>query len=267
MPRYWYDRHDIARNAPPEKQELCHRIVAEKKPYFMRYIYSDLAKQYNTYVKNTNRKALREFQLTVDELYALAPSKRTEDQQNFLNYYEKYLPVYDNDCVMNRICHRFEEEFDRYFSNRKSDTVFDYRILRGQAEYTERQYNEMKKVYDDYLKRLAAHSAVSSETNRKDEHRMTLSAINSRFVRDCAVVCPDSEALCNLLLDICYKRVATKQLAWSISGLDIIHNLLQKHDGIISYPTLDPDGELEFGGNRFRIESKRIEVTHADSFR
>ena len=50
----------------PEKRRFYLSLVADKKPYFMRIIYPALMKQYNTYIKNTNKNAMREFQMTID---------------------------------------------------------------------------------------------------------------------------------------------------------------------------------------------------------
>ena len=48
------------------------------------------------------------------------------------------------------------------------------------------------------------------------------------------------------------------QLAWEMCGDEIIQNLLARNNGLLSYPSLDADGEIEFGGNRFTV--KQIEI-------
>ena len=62
MPKGWYDR--VAAKGDDGDDEatvqLNLRVVADKKPYFMRYIYPSLMRKYNTYISNTNKKALRE---------------------------------------------------------------------------------------------------------------------------------------------------------------------------------------------------------------
>lgn len=73
MPRTWHDRHAANKIEDDELRDFYRSIVADKKPYFMRYIYPALMKQYNQYIKNTNRNCLREFQMTVDELRMVMP--------------------------------------------------------------------------------------------------------------------------------------------------------------------------------------------------
>ena len=104
MPKEWRDRHAAAKYEEIGLRDLYKSIVVDKKPYFMRYIYPALMKQYNTYIKNTDRNALREFQMTVDELCAIPENERNERQNEFLNFFYKRMPVGMGDCVMNKIC-------------------------------------------------------------------------------------------------------------------------------------------------------------------
>lgn len=261
MPRLWYDRHAVNKIEDLAQRELYRKIVADKKPYFMRYIYPALMKQYNTYIKNTNKNALREFQMTIDELYRIPIEETTEKQRDFLRYYEYRMPVGTSDCVMNKICKRFEEEFDGYISKHNTSVKFDYTIMRSSAKYTPRQYSSIKKLYDDYNNRLAGYS-IFANYERIDEcdTGIALSMMNDDFRKECNKICTNSNTLCNIILDICYTKNSTKRFAWSMCGSEIIHNLLAKNSNQISYPVMDTDGDIKFCGNTFREEITTIEV-------
>lgn len=260
MPRLWYDRH--AANKSEGDAKFQRNIVADKKPYFMRYIYPMLSKQYNTYIKNTDKNALREFQMTVAELKAIPKADRTERQEEFLKYYDFRLPVGINACVMNKICWRFEDEFDGHIGKHNSAIKFDYSIMRSEDEYTTKQFNSIKRLYDDYNKRLASY-AIFADYERIDDcdSFIALSVMNDEFRKECYKICPNKNTLCNIILDICYTRNSTKRFAWSMCGSEIIHNLLQRNDNQISYPTLDSDGDIEFCENKFIVETIKIEVS------
>lgn len=259
MPRLWYDRH--AANKSEGDAKFQRNIVADKKPYFMRYIYPMLSKQYNTYIKNTDKNALREFQMTVAELKAIPKSDLTERQEEFLRYYDFRLPVGINPCVMNKICWRFEDEFDGHIGKHNSAIKFDYSIMRSEDEYTTKQFNSIKRLYDDYNKRLVNY-AIFADYERIDDcdSFATLSVMNDEFRKECYKICPNASMLCNIILDICYTRSSTKRFAWNMCGSEIIHNLLIKNDNKISYPTLDCDGDIEFCGNKFIVETTEFEV-------
>lgn len=261
MPRLWHDIHAANKIEEPAKRELYRSIVADKKPYFMRYIYPALMKQYNTYIKNTDRNALREFQMTVAELQALGDDEITDRQREFLKYYYHRMPVGTGGCVMNKICKRFEDAFDGYIGKHNAAVKFDYYFMRSDAEYTPKQFNAIKRLRDDYNRRLSSY-AVFADYERVDEYDSfaALSMMNEEFRRECSVICPDSKALCNIILDICYTKSSTKRFAWSMCGDDIIHNLLSSHDGVISYPVPDAGGEFEYCGERYAVETIQIGV-------
>lgn len=259
MPRYWYDWHDVKRNTPEDRKDLCFDILAEKKPYFMKYIYPDLGKKYNTYIKTTNCNSLREFGLTVEELKALPEKERTDEQKKFLYYYERMLPVYDDGCVINKICHRFEEEFDNYFKKSKNNKRFDYECLKGEATYALSEYNNIKRLYDNYNKRLRTWAVrCESSIYSVDKKESGIALVNSQFDRNCKKICSNEKTLCNLLLDLCYKKSSSKRSVWSICSHTIIENLLDKHNRTINYPTQDKHGDILFGGLRFTIKSIQL---------
>lgn len=261
MPREWHDRHSVNQIEDPERRRFYQDIVADKKPYFMRIIYPALMKQYNTYIKNTNKSALREFQMTVDELYDIPEGERTGHQKDFLRYYEKRMPVGMNDCVMNRICRRFEEEFDGYLGRHNASTDFDYTIMKSGAEYTRSQYNAIAKLYESYNKRLRSYAVFANyERVDKDDAFSRRLDMRTEFSKECAKICPNRSVLCDIVLDICYTRNSTKRFAWEMCGSEIIQNLLRRNDEVITYPALDHDGDIEYGGNKFSLQKTRLEV-------
>lgn len=259
MPRYWHDRYAAGKIEDEKERELNRSISAYRKPYFMRYIYPALMKEYNTYINNTNKNALREFQLTVEELDSLPNKDLTDRQREFLRYYHQCMPVGVNDCVMNKICRMFENEFDSYIRRHSASSKFDYTIMKSDAEYTARQYSEVKRLYEEYNKRIASY-AVFSSYERIDEFDSysALMTMNEEFQEACDKACPNRKALCNIVLDLCYKRNSTKRFAWNMCGDDIIDNLLNKNDNTIVFPVASHDGDIKYCGNTFRLEKKRI---------
>lgn len=260
MPKTWHNRHEVNKISDNSQRELYRSIVADKKPYFMRYIYPALMKQYNTYIKNTNRNALREFQMSIAELSQIPVDELTERQREFLKYYRIKMPVGTGECVMNRICKKFEDRFDGYIGKHNAKTQFDYRMLKSDAEYLRKQYNSIRKLLEEYNKKVANY-VVFADYERIDEYESfaTLSMMDREFRRECICICPNSRELCNIVLDLCYTKASTKRFCWKISGDEIIRNLLDKNDNLIRYPALDQDGDIEYGGKNYTIRTKEIE--------
>lgn len=258
MPRSWHDRHSANTIEDPETKRFYNSIVADKKPYFMRHIYPDLMRQYNKYIKNTDKSAMREFQMPMSELLALP--ELTERQADFIRYYYSRMPVGLGDCVMNKICRRFEEEFDHYLKVHNQNTEFDYRVLKSGAEYSKAMYKSIGQIFSEYSKRLRSF-AVASNYERMDEYEAfyILQQIKDEFTRGCAMICPNSRTLCDILLDLCYTTGTTKRFVWDICGEEIIENLLEKNNSLISYPVKCEDGDIVYCGERFCVLTQEVD--------
>lgn len=255
MPDYWYNmsKNKIKDNDTPEdvaKKKFNASICADKKPYFTNYIYPEQMAEYNQYIKSTNQKCRMCFQMSVDEL--MARSNKTEEQKSFLHWYKTMMPVNDNGSVMNRICHYIENEFDGYFTEVKSNASFDYTIMKSGVEYSKNDYNKIKKLYDDYLKR-SVEFQIKSKQQRLDKEDTSIQFLIMRedFKQECQKICPNEYELCDIILDMCYTSTHSKQFAWEICVDTIIHNLLEKNNNEITFVTKDENGTIEYCGEKF----------------
>lgn len=259
MPKNWFDWYSVNRMECDDK-EFYRSIVADRKPYFMRYIYPQLMKKYNTYIKNANSNAMRKFQMTVDELLALPEDDLSEEQRTFLFYLDKRMPVGTGDCVMNKICRIFEKAFDGIARRRKENLEFDYSFMKSGAEYSDRRYKAVAQLHDMYNRQRANYklTAAYERVNAEDEHFKMIKFANE-FRDESLKVCSNMETLCDIALDICYKKNTTKAFVWRICGEQIIDNLLKANSNVISFPTLDDEGDIYYRGNRFKMVSVKLD--------
>lgn len=264
MPHEWYDRHAAARMEDPEKRRLYMSILADKKPYFMCYIYPDLMGRYTTYIRNTDKKAQREFDKSIGELRAENFSNLSEGERNFLKSRRNRMPVGMSDCVMNRICRKFEQEFDGFVGRHSAHTAFDYTIMTSGAEYSRLQFAAISRLLEEYNERLRDYVVfVKLERVDEDEAAAHMSVMRDTFRSACDAVCSNAKCLCDILLDICYQRSCTKQFVWDMCGKEIVSNLLDNNGNMIHYPVLSADGDIEFSGNRFSFLEKELSLRDA----
>lgn len=259
MPKEWYNR-DANRQDEADseiestKKEFNLRIVADRKPYFMRYIYPDLMKKYNTYMTNANKKALREFGLDIKGI--MAQEELTDEQVAFLEYFDWKLPVGDHDCVQNKICKRIEEEFDGYVKKNPPPAPFDYTVLKTSMEYTKSQYALIAELYEEYTQKVQEFMVESYYKRMDQDDAIVGKALLLRnFKQLCNEICSNAEQLCNIVLDLCYRNNRSKQFAWDMCGTQIIENLLNKNGRKLSFPVSDDNGDIEFGGQRFSMST------------
>lgn len=244
----------------PGKRALYVSIVADKKPYFMRYIYPRLMKDYNTYIKNSTRACLREFGKTPEELLATPYEELSDRQIAYLKQYRGKMPVGTSDCVMNTICRRFEDRFDTVQARRIGLSTFDYTIMKSGAEYSNAELNKVRKLYDVYMADMKGVTITKSRSRiSADEVARQYDEIRSRFTRECEFVCPNAETLCDILLDLCYGTGRNKKFVWAMCGRQIVKNLLAKHNGFVAYPTEDKNGSISFRGIKFSEKIVNVE--------
>lgn len=260
MPRFWYDvsgwNADDSCFESEEVRELNRRIVADKKPYFMIYIYPDLMKRYKTYVKHTATKAMCCVGSEIDALKNAPEELCSEQQREFMDYCNGRMPVGTNVCLMNSICDVFETEFDGCVSRYCVDSDFDYSFMKSGKPYMQSQYTKIAKEYKEYLARqrdiMTEQSVIDTSTNTMSDRYYTL---NEEFMRNCLSVCTNEETLCDILLDVCYKTNKSRQFVWSMCGEQIVENLEKSHN-VIKFPMQDIDGSIDFAGMTFTMSEK-----------
>ncbi len=261
MPRAWYDYHTAKKNSNEAQRNFSLSLLANRKPYFMRYIYPSLSKEYNTYRKNSNRNALRLFGRTISELLSFPDEKLSNDERLFLESYHKYIPVGSNACVMNRICKRFEETFDNFITTTIPENTFDASVLSNGVAYSPNDFYLIKSLYKNYNAALASHKALSSKERREhSENEEYFSRLNALFFSECNQICTNQDELYSILLKLCYQNEKSKSFFWKMCASEIIDTLYQNNCGYMSFPVLDDDGDISYGGNKYALRTIRKEV-------
>ena len=65
MPEYWYKK---IKEPQTEEDEFNNRICADRKPYFMKYIYPDIKKDCDFFIDNLKLQSEEEFQIKLENL-------------------------------------------------------------------------------------------------------------------------------------------------------------------------------------------------------
>lgn len=267
MPKDWYDLTYL-RKIRKEAEELGDNedllkqidfdisIVADKKPYFMGYVYPRLLKEFKAYKKNCNAKSLQLFGLEIGELYERkCEGSITEEQLTFLDKYEDMKPLDEYPCLMNKICYLFENTFDSFLiCDNHKDKNFDYKMLKSYKSYDSNVKKQIEKAIEDYTKEMSDFKYISSLNKlQKEEISDGRLSIKSKFIKLCEEICPNQEDLCNILVDLCYQKNFNKQFIWDISGEQVILNLLNKNNFYYNVPVKSKYGKNTFLGERYDI--------------
>ena len=262
MPDEWYSRRPNVVKDGDDKETIERKhfnmsIVADRKPYFMIYVYPHLKKEYDTYYKNADFKFNTLFGMHLEDLTNIQYERLKKEEKNFLEYYDMLMPVGNNPCVINRISWIFEGAFNGYLKEINNASNFDYNLLKSDTEYSQRNYNDIKNAYKEYIVKVESFRKKSSTERIEDAQAERRKLIES-FKKQCELICTNEDELCNIVLDICYKTESSKQFAWDICGEMFIKNLLRKNGYVLSYPELSNNYNFKYMG--FGFEMKTIEI-------
>jgi hypothetical protein len=238
-----------------QDKQININIAAEIKPWFFIYRYSQLKSELDKYTKSVRSNCKIRFGKSIDDLYMI--DNRTPEEDEFLYYYEKYLPVSRAPGTMNRICWKIEDIFNT--TNVLPGVEFDKSILKNDVKYTAGEYEAVKKLYDEYNKGMQLFLKRKKQNDfADDEVGFDIVHLKDVFIDECAKVCPDAEILSNIVVDLCYTSNKNKTFAWDVAGEQIFKNVLKKSGYIIKYPVKDENGDIEFCGNRFSLYTQQI---------
>ena len=242
---------------------LCKTVAADLKPYFFIYRYSHIKAKYDQYNKSVGSNCKIRFGKS---LYDLQNSENlTEEEQVFLENYEKYLPVSIAPGVMNRICWKIEDEFQ--IADVLPGLVFDSSILKNGLGYTQEEFELVTRLYDEYNESIQLVLKRQKKNEECDENiGLVVDQIKQTFLEECHAVCPNATVLSNIVVDLCYNSSKNKTFAWDIAGEQIFKNVLENRGNTIKFPVKDENGDIEFAGERFSLCEKIIGGDNNDDF-
>lgn len=251
----WYATKPDINDTPTvlEWKNFQRTIVADKKPYFFRYVYPSENTKWIDYQKTTNIKSMMQFGIGLDDLIAL--DDKNEEQQEFLDNYWKRLPLGIAPCTINKICKKIENEFQKSTFSPVED--FDYSLLKSpNVSYDIDKFQAIEKIFKQYLIESKTLNNIRHSDKISDGDILVLkNNLLQRFKRETVLICPNKKELCNILIDICYEKSnVSKRFVWDMCGDVIVDNLLERHNNGFYYPIQDKNGSFEFDGYNFKLE-------------
>lgn len=245
MPENWYKYN-------ADLSELDKKIIADRKPYFMGYIYPKEMTEYKKYVDNGRKKAFRQFLKPFESL------GDTKEEQEYIYYFNMRLPASVGTCTVNRICRKIENEFDDYKPAKTTD--FDYTIYKSGVRYSTQKYTAAESIYTDYIKALQDFmKQAKNEKLDKDSIESEKKNKLEEFKRQLDEVIPDEETQTEILLDLCYARNnnKSKSFVWEMCGKQIIKNMLVQNDNTVYIPVQDINGDFTVKGISYKMKKER----------
>lgn len=218
MPSNWYNMGACADDR--YKQSIC----AYRKPYFMIYIYEETKRDYKRYIKESNDKCKLIYNCSIQDLYD-NKDKLSDEQKEFLFWYEFKMPVGIGNCSMNKICRYVESQLDGYKSQLHRNSTFDYNELKVKRRCTEEHRQALRELEQEYRECVREYKAQKHFD--KGESNKNRKFLYKKFHEEAMNICPNDDERLNIILDITYGYNGNKQFCWDTIG-DLICERLEE---------------------------------------
>jgi hypothetical protein len=240
-------------------------IVINKRPLFMRYVYSSYNREYIEYNKSCDADCKMRFNKTIKEL--LGQKELIPEEQKTVNDYYRYSPFIHSDCLMNKLCAYMEEsikEIKEAQHNISSDEIL--MIIKDHEVDTDK--DKLKKLYEVYKryksqKRNFANIKLDESGSDDCLKFKTIEQYNKYIRQECLKVSNNVSELANLAIDICYTLYPSdnKNFVWNIFGEEIVNNVMKNRQEKIYVPFKDDSGDIKFLGSYYSL----VEINPTDT--
>ena len=243
MPKYWYSIKDCYKyieenDFSEEEKQVLLNCVANKKPYFMRFIYQKLDKEYRTFIEKVNNKSLLLFNMKLEDLLNIPLDKEDiqfEEKQNFIKYYYKLIPLSKEKSVMNRLCFIVENELEK-LRLKLNQQEFDFSVLKSSNNYpinknTKTQIISISKTWVNSYKSVFTKNKQDENTSNQKNIEFLARVkenLSEIFFKEGITICTNENYLCDILIDVFYKNKSYKNILWLACGDIIVKNLEEK---------------------------------------
>jgi len=242
-----------------EEIKFNNSLLCDKHPYFFIYLYRETYKKYKNYCDGYDRLCKTMFKISLSELKNL--KRRTIEQRDFLENFNKYLPVVDSPCEMNKICHYMESINFNIKAKLKRDKTCDfYRVytMKNVAK-NDLNYQKVKVVVRDLISVLKAKNTTAVQENKKDkvhDHKEIKDGLIRTAKYKLNEISSDKFEITNYLVSIFYEEFPSynKSILFQLCGKYMVENVKQNKGGKVFIPILDENGSVNFLNQKFKIE-------------
>lgn len=258
IPKVWTERKYIHDNYSGEEKDGLLEIMLDRHPYFFIHLYQDTANKYKNYVSNSEITCNVKFGISISELEKL--ENKTEKQLEFISNYHKYMPVVDNDSVMNNIC-RYLENFDygikSYIKIPESEGYHEI-LMRRDSIFDSETFETIKEAHNKAIKSIAELKIMSSGNDKNKYNDSTASQTLNVYstYKDKLELAYSESDLVDYMVYLYYvdKKSLNKDLLWNVFGEEIFKNVADKSHKPFLFPIKDIEGDIEYLGVKYKLK-------------
>lgn len=254
FPKQWTEYKKITEEMTEEEKathEFNNRLVIEKRPYFMRYLYPKYNAEYKAHVADFDRYCLTKYDCKYKDLPE--EFKQTEEYEELKEYYDRKNPLLETCGAMNRICYYMEDTIKNIkHTRKKADNLELFEILSSGGKVDNGKLSAMIAIYDEYIAFKRSKMLTNSDFSTYEQYY--------KYLRNKSLetISSDIGELADLAVILCYKNGKKKEFCWDVFGQGIVNNLLEKKlksgNPIVMVPQLDENGSIDYLGEKYSMQ-------------
>lgn len=262
FPSAWKDRVSIKEDdsEKTKKEKYKHNnLVADKKPYFMIYVYDKLLNDYRSYKRKCDKTCKVNFGYSLNELLSKKYKEKTKKERKYTADYYRWMPVLKNNSVMNTLCGLIEQvdfKYKRVPNETNTSEMFQV-LFDKNFQIDNEKLNKLmelqkkfeKQRYIKYKNKIMQGLEGKKETNEDQ----VLNLFYDEIRNEANNICSNKKELANYAIYILYYLNPTfpKEFLWDIAGEGIVEQL-QEECKIIEIPQLDNNG-VDYLGKKYSL--------------
>jgi hypothetical protein len=268
FPIHWTKWQRANGKIAPDKVDFMNRIVINKRPLFMRHVYTNYNRNYLNFKKRYNKESRMRFNKDISVLLNEYNSgvELTELEKTVVGNYFRYSPFIQTRCLMNNLCEYMENTVKELKIDIKNSSLPEnVLILKDRSLETNPEI--IKAVFDLYKRyKSEKRNFMSIKDDQESSRNRTIEQFNKYIRQEAFKISSNGPELANAAVDICYTLIPSdnKGFVWSIFGEEIVHNVKTNRQDRIRIPFLDPNGCIEYLGEHYSL--REIELKDEEDY-
>ena len=262
FPKHWTKYQKILDTDSEEeksRKEFENKLVIDKRPEFMKFLYSHYAKEFKSFFDDFNLYSSIVFGKKVAEL--TQDDMNNEKYQEMIDYYNKKNPLLETNGVMNRLCRYMQKnlkDINKIPKKCDNQVIFE-KLYNNDILLDNSKLNLMIDKYTAYYDFKKSKQLKSSEFSNYEQYY--------KYLRnDCLEkISSNIQELANIAVYICYQLFPSKpkDFCWDVFGSGILENIKTKNK-VAKVPCKNQFGEIEYLGEKFEFMELDIETKDND---
>jgi hypothetical protein len=265
FPERWVKWNKIKSDTPAELHESIrfnNSIIADKRPYFMRWLYPHYNKRYLSEIAWYNTISATKWKIKFLDL--LEMETLTKEQSDLVARYKRWSHFITNDSTMCRVSKYIEAKLKKTGALQRASRDFNFEVLTSK-DFKRPSKMEVEKIallfkeFKSLKKSLREGTLEGTGFESFTTNDQIASHIHTKGLK---TISSNASHLTDIAVYFCYKvsGANSKSFAWQVFGNDIVDNIRRrKGDKFVRVPMRSDKGDITYLWEKYGMYILNVE--------